>query len=175
MSLYMIPSGAVFTTSSFVVIACGTDPHTLVQVHLGDSVTGIGGKIVEYGISFDGSTAATPAIVELFASTTGTTGMTAHSATSIIDYDGHSHRHEPNTDNNPFAYGTAETAFSDGTVTEAAANVRLFDVQHIAPTNQFVKQWPLGREPIFDPDDFVHLRVHASAAVNAIAYVIVEV
>ena len=174
MSIYMIPSGAAFTTSSFVVIACGTDPHTLVQVHLGDSITQVG-RIVEWGVSFDGSSGATPAICELFASTTGTTGMTAHAATSIIDYDAHAHRHEPNADNFPFAYGTAETAFSDGTVTVAAANVRLFDVQHIAPTNQFVKQWPLGREPMFDPDDFVQLRVHASAAVNAIAYVIVEI
>lgn len=174
MSLYLIPSGAAFTTSSFVVVACGTDPHTLVQVHLGDNITQVA-KVVEWAVSFDASAAATPGICELFASTTGSSGLTAHAATSIIDYGAHAHRHEPNADNFPFAYGTAETGFSDGAVTQAVANARLFDVQHIAPTNQFVKQWPLGREPEFDPDDFLQLRVHMSAAVNAVGYVIIEV
>lgn len=171
---YMIPSGAAPTTSSFVAIACGTSLHTLLQIHLGDSATGTA-EILRWGISFDASAAATPGIVELFAATGAASGMTAHAATSIIDLNAHAHRHDPNTDNNPFAYGTAETAFSDGTVTEGTpAVVRMLDVQHIAPTNQYVMPFS-PPYPQFDPDDFVRIRVNMTAAVNAICYVVVRV
>ncbi len=171
---YFIPSGAAPTTASFVAIACGTDPHTLLQIHLGDSATGTA-KVIRWGISFDASAAATPGIVELFASTAACTAMAAHAATSIIDLNAHAHRHDPNTDNNPFAYGTGETAYSDGTVTEGTpANLRMLDVQHIAPTNQYIMPFS-PPYPEFDPDDFLRVRVHMSAAVNAICYIVVEV
>jgi hypothetical protein len=51
----------------------------------------------------------------------------------------------------------------------------MFDVQHIAPTAQYVKQWPLGREPSFAATEYLRIRVTAAAAVNAYCYVIVEV
>ena len=50
-----------------------------------------------------------------------------------------------------------------------------FDAQHIAPTNQYVKQYPLGREPIFRNDEFVRIRVKAGTTVNAICYITFEV
>ena len=51
----------------------------------------------------------------------------------------------------------------------------MFDVQFIAPTNQYVKQFPLGREPVVDAVSALRIRVTAGAAVNAYCYVILEV
>lgn len=50
----------------------------------------------------------------------------------------------------------------------------MFDVQLIAPTSQYVKQFPLGREPEVPVSKFLRVRVTAPAAVNAYAYVIWE-
>jgi hypothetical protein len=46
--------------------------------------------------------------------------------------------------------------------------------QLIAPTNQYVKQWPLGREPYCQASKFYRIRVTFGAAVNAYCYMIVE-
>ena len=45
---------------------------------------------------------------------------------------------------------------------------RMFDAQLIAPTNQYVKQFPLGREPILDIGESGRIRVTAPADVNAL-------
>ena len=66
---------------------------------------------------------------------------------------------------------TGYTATAEGTITAT----RVFDAQLIAPTNQYVKQFPLGLEPVIQISKFARIRVTAAAAVNAYAYMIVEV
>ena len=51
----------------------------------------------------------------------------------------------------------------------------MFDVQLIAPTNQYVKQFPLGLEPVIQISKFGRIRVTAGTTVNAYCYMIVEV
>jgi hypothetical protein len=51
----------------------------------------------------------------------------------------------------------------------------VFDTQFVAPTNQYVKQFPLGREPVIELSKFGRIRVTAGAAVNAYCYMVVEV
>jgi hypothetical protein len=65
---------------------------------------------------------------------------------------------------------TGYTSTSEGTIT----TVRMFDCQLVAPTNQYIKQFPLGREPKGLIGNAVRIRVTAAAAVNAYAYVVVE-
>ena len=59
------------------------------------------------------------------------------------------------------------TASNEGTVATAI----MYDVQFIAPTAQYVYQWPLGREPKVELSRFVRVRVTAGAAVNAYCWV----
>jgi hypothetical protein len=66
---------------------------------------------------------------------------------------------------------TGYTSTGEGTITA----IRNFDIQFIAPTNQYVKQFPLGREPVIQISKFARIRVHAGAAVNCYCYMIVEV
>ena len=51
----------------------------------------------------------------------------------------------------------------------------MFDSQLIAPTNQYVKQFPLGERPIIQISKFARIRVHFGTDVTAICYMIVGV
>lgn len=172
MALYFLANGPMPTTAAQAAVTTGTAIKTMLQVKLGAS-TNMTGRVVEWGISFDGSAAATPIKCELL--TTGTVGatITEFVAADIICLD-------PNvaavTDDFPFAFTAAGdesgyTATAEGTITAT----RVMDVQFIAPTNQYVKQFPLGREPQFKASEFLRIRVTAGAAVNAYCYMVIEV
>lgn len=57
---YLIPSGPMQTTASFATLATTTALLTLLQVKPLALM-----KVIEWGVSFDGSAAATPGKVEL--------------------------------------------------------------------------------------------------------------
>lgn len=170
--LYLIPNGASPTTAAQVVVTTGTAIKTMLQVKLGASQN-LRAKVVEWGISFDGSAAAAPIKCELLTTGAVKATVTEHVAAGIVLLDPGG---QAVADDQPFAFGaagdeTGYTATAEGSITVS----RMFDMQLIAPTNQYVKQFPLGREPMFDATDFMRIRVTAAAAVNAYCYVIVEV
>jgi FlaG/FlaF family flagellin (archaellin) len=166
--LYKILNGAAPTTASQVAVTTGTSIKTLLQVKPGATQVI---KLVEWGISFDGSAAATPGIVELCVTDVAAT-VTAHVAAGIHKYDsGALAAGDPTT--NIFAVGTTSTGYTssgEGSITA----VRQCDVQQIAPTNQTWFQFPLGREFVVNPSEFLRIRVKFGAAINAICYVLVE-
>lgn len=173
MGLYYVQNGAMPTTTQFAGVATGTSLKTMLQIKLGGS-TNQTGRIVEWGISFNGSAAATPVTVELLSTKTVNATITEFVAADVINLG------DPNaaavTDDFPLAFTAAGdesgyTATAEGTITAT----RPFDTQFIAPTNQYVKQYPLGREPIFRNDEYVRIRVKAGADVTAICYIIFEV
>jgi hypothetical protein len=167
--LYLIGSGPMPTTASFATLSTTTSLLTLLQVKASATATF---KIVEWGISFDGSAAATPIKVELCETDVAAT-VTASAAADIMKLNAEAlSGGDPTT--NLFPVGTTSTGYNasgEGTI----ASIREFDIQLIAPTNQYVKQFPLGREPVVQVSKFARIRVKAGAAVNAYAYVIVEV
>lgn len=169
MALYLIANGPSPTTAAQVPVSTGTAIKTMLQVKPGTTQQA---KIVEWGISFDGSAAATPIKVELLETDVAAT-VTAHVAAGIVKLDASALMSgDPTTA--ALAVGAAATGYTgsaEGSITAS----RVFDVQHIAPTNQYVKQFPLGREPIIDVSKFARIRVTAGAAVNAYCYMIVEV
>src|SRR4051812_49881428 len=62
MSLYLIENGPMQTTAAFTAVSTGTAIKTMLQVKPGATTIL---KVIEWGISFDGSAAATPGKVEL--------------------------------------------------------------------------------------------------------------
>lgn len=173
MSLYFMANGPAPTTAAQAVVTTGTTIKTMQQVKLGGSSNWTA-RIVEWGISFDGSAAATPGKVELLSTGTVKATITEYVAADIINLG------DPNaaavTDDFPFAFTAAGdesgyTATAEGTITAT----RMFDCQLIAPTNQYVKQFALGREPVFRNDEYVRIRVTFAAAINAYCYMIIEV
>lgn len=169
MGLFLIANGASPTTAAQVAVTTGTSIKTLLQVKPGSTIVG---KIVEWGISFDGSAAATPIKVELLETDVAAT-VTAAAAADINKLDAAAlSGGDPTT--HAFAVGTTSTGYTS-TGEGSIGAVRMFDVQFIAPTNQYVKQFPLGREPVIQVSKFARIRVTAGAAVNAYCYMIVEI
>jgi hypothetical protein len=157
------------TTASQVAVTTGTNIKTLLQVKAGTTKSLL---VTAWGISFDGSAAATPGIVELCETDVAAT-VTTLAAADIhkLDPDALAGG-DPTT--NLIPVGTSSTGFTasaEGTITA----IRQFDVQHIAPTNQYVYQFPLGNEPCVQVSKFLRIRVKFAAAINAICWVEVRV
>ncbi len=159
--LYQAFNGATPTTAAQVPVTTGTAIKTLMQLATPSTESMY---IVEWGISFDGSAAATPIRCELL-SCTGAATVTAYNASDITQLTG------PLDAASLLTLGTTAGGFTaSGEGTPAA--VDMYDVQFVAPTGQYIKQFPLGREPVCAVSRFVRVRVTAAAAVNAYCYVI---
>jgi hypothetical protein len=150
-------TGTSFTTGSKVAIQLST-PSTL-RI-----------RIIEYGISFDGSAAATPALVELVETNTTSKATVTTLAGLVLSLD------NPNAITSRLSFGTTDTGYGAAAIPTQTPNItRYLDgPQYISPTNQFIKQFPLGREPIGTQSAWQQLRVNTSATVNVQAYIMWE-
>ena len=169
MALYQIFNGPSPTTAAQVPVTTGTAIKTLLQVKPSATNTI---QVVEWGISFDGSAAAAGIKVELLEADVAAT-VTASAAADIVKLDASALANgDPTT--NLIVVGTTSTGYTstaEGTITAT----RVFDAQLVQPTNQYVKQFPLGLEPVIQVSKFLRIRVTAAAAVNAYCYVTVRV
>ena len=170
MALYLIANGPMQTTAAFAPVTTGTSIKTLLQVKPGATVRA---KVIEWGISFDGSAAATPGKVELIETDVAATVTASVAADFTKLDDGALLGGDPTTA--LFSAGTTATGYTataEGTIT-AVRN--LAGPQLIAPTSQFIQQFPLGREPVIQAAKFGRIRVTFGTAVNAYCYMILEV
>jgi hypothetical protein len=169
MALYRIYNGVMPTAASQVAVTTGTAIKTLLQVKAGATKPL---KITAWGISFDGSAAATPGIVELCETDVAATVTTLATA-DIHKIDGEALAGgDPTT--NLILVGTTSTGFTasgEGTITA----IRQFDVLQLPPTGPYIYQMPLGNEPIIQVSKFGRIRVKFAAAINAICWMEIEV
>lgn len=166
MALYVINNGPMPTTASFAAVTTGTAIKTLLQLKPFNVM-----KIREWGISFDGSAAATPILCELLDTGTVFGTVTASADADIMKMDGAEGAVASIAGLTLSTTATGYTCTSEGSITA----VKLFDTQLVAPTNQYVKQFPLGAEPKLIIGNAVRIRVKAGAAVNAICYMVLEI
>jgi len=169
MSVYLIQNAVMPAGTATGYVTTGTSVKTMLQVKAGTTVAA---RIIEWGISFDGSAAATPIRCELIETDVGAT-VTAATANELTKLD-HAALNGGDPTASLFQVGTGATGFTATTEGTPTA-VRIFDLQLVAPTNQYVKQYPLGREPVIQAVKFARIRITAGAAVNAYVYMIVEV
>lgn len=177
---YMVFNSAQPSAAAPVKQPTGSAIRTMMQ--LAPFVQGFPIRLIEWGCSFDGSAAATPGQIECFACTGAATMSTAYAAADIMPYGSRLDypANTAGTTGTPLSLGTALSGFATAAVTEGTvANYRAFDAQQIAPTGQYVKQFPLGREPQLGGNsatqDFLRIRMTFAATVNAYIYVIFEV
>ena len=161
MALFKAYNGPAPTTAGQAKVTTSTSIKTLLQLSTPAAATI---KIKEWGISFDGSAAATPGIVELIQTDVAAT-VTAHVAAGVFPIQDYTPRASILT------LGTANTGYT-GTAEGSITATRVFDAQLIAPTNQYVYQWVPGTEPIVAASKFLRVRVTFGAAINAICYVV---
>ncbi len=124
-------------------------------------------RLIEWGVSCNGSAAATPNTIELAQVATGTTVTTAHTTSTILPYC------DPNAPTSRLTMATS--GFYSGAVTRTSTTVdRVFDSQFIAPTSQYIKMWPLGREPVVAVSKKLQISASLATAATMLAYVIFE-
>lgn len=169
MALYLIANGPMQTTAAFAPVTTGTAIKTMLQFK--PSATAVA-RIVEWGISFDGSAAATPGKIELIETDVAAT-VTATVAADITKLDSDAlSGGDPTT--NLIQCGTTSTGYTSSNEGAIMA-VRNLDLQLIAGTNQYLKQFPLGREPVVQAGKFARIRVTFASAVNAYCYMVVQI
>lgn len=160
-NLYWAMNGAFPTTAAPVKVTTGTSIKTLLQVATPSTQSIV---VVEWGISFDGLAAATPIECELVVTDVAATVSSLTPQSYDLSADAPASLCVGGTS------ATGYTSTSEGTITAT----RYADLQLVAPTSQYVKQWPLGREFYVPVSKFLRVRVTAGAAVNAYCYVIWE-
>lgn len=168
MGRYLIYNSAGVTTAAPVKQPTGTAIRTMLQLAVasGDPL-----KVEEWGISFDGTAAATPVQCELVdTGTVAATMSTAHVTGNVTQLD-----YVADSGASNLSFGTtALTGFAtaalsaEGTITAT----RMGDLQMVPPSSLYVKQFPLGAEFIVSGGRFLRVRVTAAATVNAWIYVI---
>jgi hypothetical protein len=160
-SRFKIFNGPSPTTAAQVAVTTGTSIKTLLQI----KPTKLG-KIIAWGISFNGSAAATPIVCELLETGTVAATVTAHVDAGLVKLGG-----SDQTVGSDFmtlsTTTTGYTSTSEGSITVS----RMFDCQFVAPTNQYIYQFPLGQEPIMLTTNYTRIRVTAPAAVNAYCWI----
>lgn len=166
---YIVINGPMPTTAAPGSVATSAVIKTLLQLKPAQQI-----NIIEWGISFDGSAAAAPGKVELIETDVAAT-VTAFAAADVMQHnDVNAPANTAGTSGDPLNLGTTHsgyTATAEGTTTAS----RILDSQLIAPTNQYVKQFPLGREPEIGVAKFARIRVTFPVSVNAYCYIIFEV
>lgn len=170
MALFLIPNGPMQTTAAMPPVTTGNVIKTLLQFKASATMVA---RVIEWGISFDGSAAATPGKVELIETDVAAT-VTACVAADITKLDGDALAcGDPTT--NLIQVGTSATGYTAAAEGSITATRDLDAPQLIAPTNQFIKQFPLGREPVIQVAKFARIRVTFATAVNAYCYMIVQI
>lgn len=119
--------------------------------------------IVEWGISFDGTSAGVPVSVSLLTTAAIAATVTAHVAAGVPPL-------SDTAEASKMTLGTAGTGYNASAEGTIAAS-RTLDTQLVSPMGAYLKQWPLGREPRVPASTILRVRATAPAAVNAIAWV----
>jgi hypothetical protein len=159
---YFAYNGPRVTTAAPASVTTGAAIKTLMQLAT-PSTEDI--KIVEWGISFDG-TSGVPIKCELVQTDVAAT-VTAYVSNDIVLWN------QPNDAGSLLTLGTSASGYTasvEGTTTAT----RMLDLQLVSPAGGYLKQFPLGREPVVPVSKFLRVRVTAAVAVNAYCYVIWE-
>ncbi len=150
------------TTAAQVPVTTGTAIKTMLQLKPFNTC-----KIVAWGISFDGSAAATPGKVELLDTGTVFGTVTASADADCIKLDSVEDAVASVAGLTMGTSATGYTCTSEGSITAT----RMFDAVLLPPTAPYVYQFPLGQEPKCIIGNAVRIRVTFGAAINALAWI----
>ncbi len=161
--LFSAYNGPMVTTAAPVKITTGTAIKTLMQIA---TPSPLGLEVTEWGISFDGSAAATPGVCELVDTVAVAATVTAYVAADITKFS-----QAASALASQITLGTSASGYTssaEGTITAT----RQLDTQLLPPTAPYIKQFPMERGPEVLPSEFLRIRVTFGAAINALAYVV---
>lgn len=161
--LYSAFNGAMVTTAGPVGVTTTTAVKTMMQLSTPSTLSL---EVVEWGISLDGSAAATPGRCELVDTVAVAATVTAYVAADITKL-----TQAGNALASGVTLGTGNSGFTasaEGTITAT----RQMDTQFLPPTAPYIKQFPLERGPEVLASEFLRVRVTFGTAINALCYVV---
>lgn len=164
---FLLANGPMQTTAAFAAVTTGNAIKTMLQAK-----PFVPAYIVEWGISFDGSAAATPGKVELIetdvaATVTASVDADISKVGSVAD--------GVVASVSGLTLGVSATGYT-ATVEGTIAAVRNLDApQFIAPTTQYQKQFASGERPLIQVAKFGRIRVTFGTAVNCYCYMVLEI
>ena len=162
--IYQFANGPQQTTAAFAKVGTGTSIKTMLQFK-----PIVPCRIIEWGFSFDGFTAATPIQVELIETGTVSATVTAYAAADITGVDGEAVDFGSPT-SNYISVGTSASGYTSTAEGSITAVRNLCGPQLAPPTGPFVQQFPLGEEPWCQAANFTRIRVTAASGVNMYCY-----
>ena len=155
------------TTAAQLAVTTGTTIKTMLQVK---GVTAMPLKVKAWGVSMDGAAAAAGIQWELVETGTVFATVTASVAADILAWDQIALATASTTF---FSLGTAATGYTS-TAEGAIVATRVFDSQFVQPTGQYAWEFSLGNEPLISAVSALRIRCKAAAAVNAVAWLLIE-
>jgi hypothetical protein len=165
--VYRVNGGASPTTAATSKIAVTTSAKTHIQLlHPSQAL-----RVIEWGVSFDGTTAGTPIICELIHTTTVAATVTAYVANDVMLFS------DPLGNTPGLTLSTSGSGYNASAEGSVVAPVRTGDVQNVAPTNQYIKQFPLGQEFVVPAAGILRVRItgFSGSTPNASSYVVFSV
>lgn len=165
MGLYKIWNGPMPTTACQLAVTTGTAIKTLLQIKPFNLCS-----IVAWGLSFDGAAAAAGIQCELLSTGTIFGTVTAHVDADIHKWMG---TQDSVASVMGLTLGTSATGYtctSEGSIVAT----KIFDSQFVQPTGQYAWEFSLGNRPAVAIGDCGRIRVKAAAAVNALAWMLLE-
>jgi hypothetical protein len=170
---YMVFNGPMALGSAPTKQPTGTAIRTMMQL------CPAAGRIIRpigWGCSFDGAVAATGGQVELIEVNVAATMSTAYAAADVQPYgDPNAPANTAGVSGEPLNLSTTTSGFATAAVTEGVPTAsRMADLQIVQPTNQYLLQWPLGREFECIPGRFLRVRVTFAVSVGMYCFIIFE-
>lgn len=149
----MVQNGAMPTTARIPLVTTGTSIKTMLQIKPATPIV-----IIAWGFSFDIIPTALVSVELLTTGTVGVAALTDFVAADITKWDGGATTSAISLAAEASGYTSSST---EGTITAT----RVLDYQ---PTwaQSYSTQFPLGREPGMDANDFLRIRVTTATAIN---------
>lgn len=167
---YIAFNGPMNTTAAPVKVTTGTSAKTMLQM-----VPAVPLRVVEWGCSFDASSPATPGYVELIDTFAVAATVTAYAVADVQPFfDPNAPANTAGASGTPLNLSTSTSGYTS-TAEGSTTTTRMGDLQLISPTNQYLKQFPLGREWTIPAAHTLRIRATFGTAVNMLCYVVFEV
>ena len=164
MAIYRIYNGPMPTTASQAAVSTGTSILTLLQVKATSPLV----RVVEWGISFNGPTAAVVGVeCELLETAAVFATVTASVDADIFHTFGA-------VASSYLTLGTAATGYT-GSAEGTVAATTIHDAVFVQPNANYCKVFEKGREVFPVVGNSLRIRVKAAAAYNAICYMVLEI
>jgi hypothetical protein len=164
MSLYVAYNCAI-DSSTGVMAGTSYSPGAKVAIQLATPST-ISVRIVEWGVSFNGTAAGSPAVCTLAQASAASTGLTTHSTSTVLPVG-------DNPKTSSLTMGTGSTGFGAVSIVTNTTE-RQFAGALVGPMSQYEKQFPLGRDYVVSPSKYCQLRINTATTLTAIAYIVFE-